>query len=221
MRLEHLPLGVEARDLLFELGANVVHGSLDRRRRRHVLSRRPDDEVVERPVHLAGERIEMRDRLHVVAEERDAIRRLRVGRLDLHDVALDAKAAAAEHGVVAHVLARDQLAQSRVTVVRLPRLEDRARARATLPVRRSRRCRRPMRRSTTSRRVMSADVAASRSRRCRRSARSSSRCRGQPGGRMPRAGSSRSTRRSIRRRSPGRTRGTRCRAGPRASCCGR
>ena len=57
--------------------------------------------------------------------------------------------------------------------------------------------------------------------RCRRSARSPSRCRGRPGGRTPPAGSSRSRRRSTRPRCRGRTRGTRCRAGRRASCCGR
>ncbi len=57
--------------------------------------------------------------------------------------------------------------------------------------------------------------------RCRRSATSPSRCRGRPAGRTPRAGSSRSTRRSTRPRSSGRTRGTRCRAARRASCCAR
>ena len=45
--------------------------------------------------------------------------------------------------------------------------------------------------------------------------------RGPPAARTPRAGSSRSRRRSTRRRSPGRTRGTRCRAAQRASCCAR
>ena len=57
--------------------------------------------------------------------------------------------------------------------------------------------------------------------RCRRCATSPSRCRGRPAGRTPRAGSSRSTRRSTRPRCRGRTRGTRCRAARRASCCGR
>ena len=93
------------------------------RLRGHVLGRRPDDEVVEVRVHLARERVEVRDLLHLVAEERDAIRRLHVRRLHLDEVALHAEAAAPENGVVAHVLALDQLAQHLVAVVRLPHLE--------------------------------------------------------------------------------------------------
>ena len=124
VRLEHPPLVLEPRHLLLELRAQVVDRPLDRRARRHVLGRRPDDEVVEVRVHLAGERVEARDLLHLVAEERDAVRRLHVRRLDLDDVALHAEAPAAEHGVVADVLALDQLAQHLVAVLRLPHVED-------------------------------------------------------------------------------------------------
>ena len=74
-------------------------------------------------VHLARQRVEVRDLLDLVAEERDAIRGLDVRRLDLDDVALHAEAAAPEHGVVAHVLALDELAEHLVAVVRLPHLE--------------------------------------------------------------------------------------------------
>ena len=74
-------------------------------------------------VHLAGERVEVRDLLHLVAEERDPVRRLDVRRLDLDEVALHPKAAAAEDGVVAHVLALDELPEHLVAVVRLPHLE--------------------------------------------------------------------------------------------------
>ena len=74
-------------------------------------------------VHLARERVEVRDLLHLVAEERDAIGRLHVGGLHLDEVALHAEAAAPEHGVVAHVLALDELAQHLVAVVALPHLE--------------------------------------------------------------------------------------------------
>ena len=66
----------------------------------------------------------MRDLLDLVAEERDAVGGLLVRGLHLDDVALDAEAAAAEHRVVAHVLAVDQLAQDHVAVVLLADLED-------------------------------------------------------------------------------------------------
>ena len=68
----------------------------------------------------------MRDLLDLVAEERDPVRRLLVRRLHLDDVALDAEAPAAEHGVVADVLRVDQLAQHQVAVVLLADLEDRS-----------------------------------------------------------------------------------------------
>ena len=124
VRLEHLPLRVELRHLLLELGADLVHCPLDRRRRRDVLRRRPDDEVLERREHLAGERVEVRDRLHLVTEERDAVSRLRIRGLHLHHVTLHPEAATAEHRVVADVLALDELAERGIAVVRLPHLED-------------------------------------------------------------------------------------------------
>ena len=89
-----------------------------------VLGRRPDRDVVELREDLAGDRVEVRDRLDLVAEEGDAVRGLLVRRLHLDDVALDAEAAAAEHGVVAHVLRVDQLPQHQVAVVLLADLED-------------------------------------------------------------------------------------------------
>ena len=72
--------------------------------------------MIELRKHLAGERVEVRDLLDLVAEERDAVRRLRMRRLDLDDVALDAEAAAAEQCVVARVLDVDQLAQHEIAV---------------------------------------------------------------------------------------------------------
>ena len=121
--LEHAVLRLELRHLLLELRPKVVDRALDRRLRGHVLGGRPDDEVVEVRVDLARQRVEVRDLLDFVAEEGDAIRRLDVRRLDLDEVALHAKAAAPEDGVVAHVLALDELAQHLVAVVRLPHLE--------------------------------------------------------------------------------------------------
>jgi hypothetical protein len=69
--------------------------------------------------HHAGQRVEVRDRLDEIAEERDAIRRLRVRRLHLDDVSLHAKAAAAEQRVVTDVLDVDELAQHQVAILLL------------------------------------------------------------------------------------------------------
>ncbi len=124
MRLEHLPLGLQLLDPLVQLVADLADGALDRRLRRHVLGRRPDRDVVELREDLAADRVEVRDLLHLVPEERDAVRGLLVRRLDLDDVAPDSEPAAAEHGVVADVLAVDQLAQDEVAVVLLADVED-------------------------------------------------------------------------------------------------
>ena len=116
VRLEHLAFRLELLDLLVQLVLDLVDGALDRRLRRDVLRRREDGDLVVLREHLAGQRVEMRDRLDVVAEERDAVRRLRVRRLHLDDVALDAEPAAPEQRVVADVLDVDQLAQHQVAI---------------------------------------------------------------------------------------------------------
>ena len=161
------------------------------------------------------------DLLDLVAEERDAVRGLRVRRLDLDHVALDPEAAAAEQRVVAHVLDVDQLAQHQVAVGLLADRRGRPSSARTPPASRGRRC--TTRRRRRSRRGVTAGSTSPRAAagRCRRSGTSPSRCRGRPAGRTPRAGSSRSRRRSTRPRCAGRTRGTRCRAARRASCCAR
>ena len=124
VRLEHLPFELEHLHLLLELVPNLVDGPLDRRLRGDVLGRGPDGDVVELRVDLAGQRVEVADLLHLVAEERDVVGGLGVRRLDLDDVALHAEAAAPERRVVARVLAVDELAQDEVAVVLLPHLED-------------------------------------------------------------------------------------------------
>ena len=121
VRLEHLPLGLEQPHLALELGAEPVHGRLDRRLRGDVLGGREDRQVVELRVDLARERVEVRDLLDLVPEQRDPVRRLGRGRLHLDDVALDPKAPAPEQRVVAHVLGVDQLAEELVAVVLLAR----------------------------------------------------------------------------------------------------
>ena len=122
--LEHLPGRLELLDLRFELGAQLDDGALDRGLRGHVLGRREDRDRVETREHLAGERVEVRDRLDLVAEERDAVGGLRVGGLDLEHVALDPEAAAAEQGVVADVLDVDQLAEHEIAVLLLAGVQE-------------------------------------------------------------------------------------------------
>src|SRR4029079_19156510 len=105
-------------------GAQLVDRALDARRRGDVLRRRPDDEVVEMRVDLSRERVEVRALRDIVAEERDAIGRLDVRRLDLDDVPLHPEASAPEDRVVADVLALNELREHGVAVVGLPDVED-------------------------------------------------------------------------------------------------
>ena len=221
VRLEHPPLVLEQRHLLLELVLDLVLRALDRRLRGHVLRRREDGDRVELREDLAGERVEVRDLLDLVAEHRDPVGGLGVRRLDLDHVALDPEAAAAEQRVVADVLDVDQLPQHHVAIVLLADGEEddallvllrRAEAVDAGDGGDDHRVA-ALRAGSTWRRGAAG--------RCRRSGTSPSRCRGRPAGRTPPAGSSRSRRRSTRPRSPGRTRGTRCRAARRASCCAR
>ena len=116
VRLEHPPLALEQRHLLLQLVLDLVLRALDRGLRGDVLRRREDGDRVEPGEDLAGERVEVRDLLDLVAEHRDAVGRLGVRRLDLDHVALDAEATPAEQGVVADVLDVDQLPQHHVAV---------------------------------------------------------------------------------------------------------
>ena len=116
VRLEHHSLRLEVLHLLLELVPDLDRCTLDRRRGCDVLRRREHRDVIELREHLTGQRVEMRDLLDLVAEERNAIRRFRMRGLDLDDVALHAEPAAAEQRVVAGVLDVDQLAQDEVAV---------------------------------------------------------------------------------------------------------
>ena len=119
VRLEQLALLLELRDVPLELLADHGSGALDRRRRRHVVRGRVDRDLVLARVDLAAERVEVRDRLDLVAEQRDAVGRLRIRRLHLDDVAARAEAPAAEHHVVAAVLDVDEGPQQLVARVAL------------------------------------------------------------------------------------------------------
>jgi hypothetical protein len=79
--------------------------------------RRPDGDVLEVVLdQLAGQRVEVLQALDLVAEQRRAVGRLGVGREDLQRLAAHAEVAAAQRGVVARVLDRDELAQQLVAV---------------------------------------------------------------------------------------------------------
>ncbi len=124
VRLEHPPLLLERPHLRLELGPQLVDSALDRRLRGDVLGRRPDREVVELREHLAGQRVEVRDLLDLVAEQRDSVGSLGVRRLHLDHVALDAEPPATENRVVADVLAVDQPPEQLIAVVLLAHVDD-------------------------------------------------------------------------------------------------
>ena len=118
--LEHLARRLELGESLAQLAGDLLDRTLDRRRRRHVVRRRVDDELVGHPVDLAGQRIEVRDRLDLVAEQRHAIGGLAVRRLHLDDVAASPEARAIEQHVVAAVLDVDEAAEDLLARVLLP-----------------------------------------------------------------------------------------------------
>ncbi len=70
---------------------------------------------------LAGQRVELLDRLHRVAEELNPGRDLLVRRLDVDDVAADPEPGAPEVHVVARVLQVGEFAQEDVAAPRLAR----------------------------------------------------------------------------------------------------
>ena len=74
----------------------------------HVVRRRPDGDGVVLAHDLAGDVVDLGDELNLVAEEGDAQRVLRVGRVDVHGVPAHAEGAAGEVVVVAVVLDVDE-----------------------------------------------------------------------------------------------------------------
>ena len=103
-RLELLAAGLE-------LVADLAQRALDRGPVGGVVGGRPDADVLELVVDLAGERVEVLERLDLVAEEDRPVGGLGVGGEDLERLALDPERAAAQHLVVAAVLHVHELAQ--------------------------------------------------------------------------------------------------------------
>jgi hypothetical protein len=114
-----LELGAAGLHLLLDLDHGVLEGLL----LGHVVGGRPDRDVVDRVEDLPRQRVEVLDRLDLVAEQVDSVRRLHVGAPDLEHLALGPEVAAAEHGVVARVLHPDQLAKQLLAVDPLADLE--------------------------------------------------------------------------------------------------
>ena len=121
--LELLALALEVRDLVAQLALDLVDRALHRLLLDHVVARGPDRDVVDRVEDLAGERVEVLDRLDLVPEQLDPVGRLGVGGQDLEHLAAGAEGAARQVGVVAPVLHPDQLAEDVLAVDPLADLE--------------------------------------------------------------------------------------------------
>ena len=104
-----------------------------------VVRRREQHEPVELLDDLAGERVDRRDALDLVAEERDADGPLLVGREHLDGVAAHPELVAGEVVVVALVLQLDEAGEDRALLALLPHVEDQALRRRTPRDRRGRR----------------------------------------------------------------------------------
>ncbi len=113
---DHAPL-LELLDAQLRLSFDVDQGLLELVGRRDVVRGGVDVELLPLGEELAGQRIELGDALHLVAEELHAHDEVVVGRLQLQRVAADAEPGTRELLVVALVLEIDQLAQHAVAPV--------------------------------------------------------------------------------------------------------
>src|SRR5205823_13233489 len=103
---------------LGKLMLDRFHRLLERWPRSNVVRVRVDLDAVERRDGLAGQRVELTDRLDLVAEERHAPRRVFiVRREDFEAVPAHPEIAAGERLVVAPVLQRDELADDLALIV--------------------------------------------------------------------------------------------------------
>ena len=116
LRLQQLALVAEDLQPLLQLLADALDGLLDALLGRDEVLGRVDVQLLERPQRLAGERVDDRQRVDLVAEQLDAEAELLVGRPDLDHVAAHAELAALERDVVALVLDVDEAQQQFVAV---------------------------------------------------------------------------------------------------------
>jgi hypothetical protein len=121
--LEQLARGLELGEADLELGLDGRDGPGHRLVARDIVRRRVHRQVLERLANVAGERIEERDPLERVAEERESNCLLLVARLQLDGVATHPERATEEGHVVAVVVHVDEAAQQCALVVLLARDE--------------------------------------------------------------------------------------------------
>ena len=115
--LEHTTLGLHLGDPLLHLGVDVDDRLAELVGRRHEVRGGVDVELLALGEHLAGQRVDLGDPLHLVAEELDPDEEVVVGRLELQGVAADAEARPLDGRVVALVLEVDEVAQDGVAAV--------------------------------------------------------------------------------------------------------
>ena len=116
LRLEEFALALEVGETRFELFLDARHRLLHALRSRDIVRRGEDAQRVDLPDHVAGQRMQVVERLDLVTEELDPHRQLFVRRDDLDGVAADTKAAAGERHVITRVLHVDQQPEQCVAV---------------------------------------------------------------------------------------------------------
>ena len=109
--LEQLALGLEPGQPFLQLGLDPADGDPHPLVAGHVVGGREDHQLVRLGQLLAGQGVQGRDALDLVAEQLDPDRVLLVGRVDLDGVAAHPELPAHQVGVVALVLHVDQPAQ--------------------------------------------------------------------------------------------------------------
>ena len=132
LRLEQLAVLLEPREPLDQLGLDALDGPLHVLVGGDVVRRREQHEAVELLDDLTGERIDRRDALDLVAEERDADAPLLVGGEHLDGVAPHPELVAGEVVVVALVLQLDEAGEDGPLLALLPHVEDQALPRVLL-----------------------------------------------------------------------------------------
>ena len=124
MRLQLLALGLQFGRARVQFGADFLDRAIQRLVLGHVMGGGPDGDVVDLVEDLARQRVEVLDTLDLVAEEGDPVRRLGVGRHDLHQLTAHPEGSAPQRRVVALVLHLHQLAHDLVAVDLLADLEE-------------------------------------------------------------------------------------------------
>ena len=119
LRLEQPARGLEVAEALGQLRLDAPHGRIEAFGSRHIVAGGEEDHLVEAVEPLAGDRIQHRDLLHLVAEKPDADHVLVVRRTHLQRVTAHPEPAPRQVGVVALVLHVHEAPQDGAVVVGL------------------------------------------------------------------------------------------------------